>query len=96
MPAFDDQDQTWRLLGGAASRRGLLKGAVALGLATPALRTLAAGAAPAPGSAPISFARYQADASTLVIGLDNPPSDRDPTASTTTVRRWSSAASTKP
>jgi peptide/nickel transport system substrate-binding protein len=55
-----------------------LKGAAALGLATPALRTLGVGAAPAPDAAPIPFARYQADASTLVIGLDNPPSDRDP------------------
>jgi peptide/nickel transport system substrate-binding protein len=78
MPLFDDQDQTYRLHSGASSRRGLLKGAAALGLATPALRTLAVGAVPAPDSAPIPFARYQVDASTLVIGLDNPPSDRDP------------------
>ena len=78
MPRHDDHDQTRRFPGSASSRRGLLKGAAALGLATPALRTLGVGAGTVPGSAPISFARYQADASTLVIGLDNPPSDRDP------------------
>jgi peptide/nickel transport system substrate-binding protein len=78
MPRSDDHEQTPRFPSGAASRRGLLKGAAALGLATPALRTLAVGAVPVPDSAPISFARYQPDASTLVIGLDNPPSDRDP------------------
>jgi peptide/nickel transport system substrate-binding protein len=78
MPRFDDHDQTRRFHSGASSRRGLLKGAAALGLATPALRSLGTGAAPAPDSVPISFARYQADGSTLVIGLDNAPSDRDP------------------
>ena len=78
MPAFDDHDQTRRLLAGAASRRGLLKGVVGLGVATPTLRALGVGAAPAPGAAPVPFARYQADAATLVIGLDDSPSDRDP------------------
>ena len=77
MPSIDDQ--TLRpILGDARTRRGLLKGVAALGLAAPALRAGGVGAAPAPGAAPAAFARYQADATTLVIGLDNPPSDRDP------------------
>jgi len=77
MPAFDHQ--TFRhLLGDARTRRGLLKGAAALGLAAPAARLGGAGAAAAPGAAPTARARFQADASTLVIGLDGAPSDRDP------------------
>lgn len=72
MPPFND------MLFQAANRRALLKAMAAVGLAAPAARAGAVGAAPVAGSAPIAFARYQADATTLVVGLDGAPSDRDP------------------
>ncbi|MFM9107720.1 MAG: ABC transporter substrate-binding protein [Chloroflexota bacterium] len=75
MLPFDD---TFAL---AADRRSLLKALAAIGFVAPAAaaaRSRVAGAAPAPGAAPIAFARYQADATTLVVGLDGAPSDRDP------------------
>lgn len=72
MPPFND------MLFQAANRRALLKAMAAVGIAAPAARAGAVGAAPVVGSAPIAFARYQADATTLVVGLDGAPSDRDP------------------
>ncbi|MCC6313693.1 MAG: ABC transporter substrate-binding protein [Thermomicrobiales bacterium] len=56
---------------GALSRRTLLKGAAAVGLAAPAARFGALDPAAA-------AARFQIAAGTLVIGLDGSPSDRDP------------------
>ncbi len=72
MPPFND------MFSQAANRRALLKAMAVVGLAAPAVRSGIAGAAPVTGSSPIAFARYQADATTLVVGLDGAPSDRDP------------------
>jgi len=75
MSTFDD------VLANAANRRALLKAMAALGIAAPAVKyakVMPAGAAPAPGAWPEQWAKYQSDATTLVIGLDGAPSDRDP------------------
>ena len=75
MSPFDD------VLSNAANRRAMLKAMAALGIAAPAVKyakVVPAGAAPAPGAWPEQWAKYQSDATTLVIGLDGAPSDRDP------------------
>ncbi len=69
------------VLSNATSRRRALQALAGIGLAAPALKYAKAtpvGAAPAPGPSAARIASYQSNATTLVVGLDGAPSDRDP------------------
>jgi len=79
MASFDDVVSG--LNGDPRTRREVIGALTALGLMAPAagmFKAMPAAAAPVVGGTPINFAHYQADAKTLVVGLDGAPSDRDP------------------